>query len=246
LLRVGDWSGGAAASYNRFSFIYYRNKAQLPAVEWGPPRIRPPQGLLAVPETLRKPKKDMHRYKRLLAVAAFLGLLFVVFQLSGLRDNFSLAYLHQKFLDNEASGLLIFIVLFALGNLIQIPGWIFLAASVLALGPVWGGVATYIAAVISCVFTFWVIRLVGGDALRQLNGKWATRVLARLDARPITSIVILRILLQTVPALNYALAMSGVKFRSYLIGTLLGLPLPIVLYCVFFEYLAKALHIAVY
>ncbi len=188
----------------------------------------------------------MHRYQRLWAVAAFLGLLLALFQLSGLRDNFSLAYLHQKFLDNEASGLLIFIALFALGNLVQIPGWIFLAAAVLALGQAWGGVVTYIAAVASCAFTFWVIRLIGGDALRQLDGKWATRLLARLDAHPIASIVVLRMLLQTVPALNYALAMSGVKFSSYLIGTLLGLPLPIFVYCVFFEYLAKALHIAVY
>jgi uncharacterized membrane protein YdjX (TVP38/TMEM64 family) len=112
----------------------------------------------------------MHRYKRLFAVLAFLGLLLAVFQLSGLRDNFSLAFLHQKFLDNEASGLLIFIALFALGNLIQIPGWIFLAAAVLALGEVWGGVATYLAAVISCAFTFWLIRLLGGDALRQIKG----------------------------------------------------------------------------
>jgi hypothetical protein len=57
--------------------------------------------------------------------AGLSGLLLAVFQFSGLRDNFSLAFLHQKFLDNEASGLLIFIALFALGNLIQIPGWIF-------------------------------------------------------------------------------------------------------------------------
>lgn len=188
----------------------------------------------------------MYRYRRLLAVIIFLGLLLAVFQLSGLRGNFNLTFLHQKFLDNEASGLLIFIVLFALGNLIQIPGWIFLAAAVLALGEVWGGVATYMAAVISCVFTFWVIRLVGGDALRQIRGRWATRLLARLDAHPVKSIVLLRMLLQTVPALNYALALSGVRFRSYLIGTLLGLPLPIALYCVFFDYLARALHVPGY
>ncbi|MEO7887667.1 MAG: VTT domain-containing protein [Polaromonas sp.] len=188
----------------------------------------------------------MHRYKRLFAVLAFLGLLLLVFQLSGLRGNFSLAFLHQKFLDNEFSGLLIFIALFALGNLIQIPGWIFLAAAVLALGEVWGGVATYLAAVISCAFTFWLIRLLGGDALRQIKGRWAQRVLAQLDARPVAGIVMLRLLLQTVPALNYALAMSGVKFRDYLVGTLLGLPLPIALYCIFFDYLARLLNVPGY
>ncbi|MBC7609655.1 MAG: VTT domain-containing protein [Polaromonas sp.] len=188
----------------------------------------------------------MYRYKRLVAVMAFAVLLLAVFQISGLRDNFSLAFLHQKFLDNEVSGMLIFIALFALGNLIQIPGWIFLAAAVLALGEAWGFLATYMAAVISCVFTFGVIRLVGGDALRQLDGKLVTRVLAQLDAHPVKSIALLRVLLQTLPALNYALALSGVRFRDYLMGTLLGLPVPIALYCVFFDYLARAFHIPAY
>jgi uncharacterized membrane protein YdjX (TVP38/TMEM64 family) len=67
--------------------------------------------------------------------------------------------------------------------------------------------------------------------------------LRQLDAHPINSILLLRMLFQTMPALNYALAMSGVKFRNYLIGTLLGLPLPIILYCWFFDYLAKTLKI---
>jgi uncharacterized membrane protein YdjX (TVP38/TMEM64 family) len=185
----------------------------------------------------------MHRYKRLFAVFLFLGLLLAVFQLSSLRDHFNLTFLQHQILENKISGLLIFILLFALGNLIQIPGWVFLAAAVLALGRMWGGIATYVAASISCVMTFLTIRFVGGDALRQLNNKIAARLLSQLDAHPINSILLLRILFQTMPALNYALALSGVKFRNYLIGTLLGLPLPIILYCLFFDYLAKTLKI---
>ena len=185
----------------------------------------------------------MHRYKRLLAVFLFLGLLLAVFELSGLRDHFNLAFLKHQIQENKISGLLIFILVFSLGNLIQIPGWVFLAAAVLALGRTWGGVATYVAASISCVLTFFTIRFVGGDALRQLNNKIAARLLRQLDAHPINSILLLRMLFQTMPALNYALAMSGVKFRNYLIGTLLGLPLPIIVYCVFFDYLAKTLKI---
>jgi uncharacterized membrane protein YdjX (TVP38/TMEM64 family) len=100
----------------------------------------------------------MHRYKRLLAVFLFLGLLLAVFELSGLRDQFNLAFLQHQILENKISGLLIFILLFSLGNLIQIPGWVFLAAAVLALGRTWGGVATYVAASTSCVLTFFTIR----------------------------------------------------------------------------------------
>lgn len=185
----------------------------------------------------------VRRYQRLLAVLLFLGVLFAAFELSGLRDHFGLDFLRQRIIENRAGGLIFFVLLFCLGNLIQIPGWLFLAAAVLALGQFWGGIATYVAASISCGFTFLVIRWIGGDALRKLDSRVAARLLGQLDARPVRSILALRLLFQTVPALNYSLALSGVGFRDYLIGTLLGLPVPILLYCLFFEYLASVLNI---
>ena len=66
------------------------------------------------------------------------------------------------------------------------------------------------------------------------------------DAQPVQSIVLLRILPQTLPALNDALALRGVKFYSYLIGAALGLPLPIALYCIFFGFLARAFYVSGY
>ena len=187
--------------------------------------------------------KALRRYQRLFAVLLFLTVLFAAFEISGLREHFSLEFLRERINEHMLSGLLIFVLLFCLGNLIQMPGWIFLAAAVLALGEMWGGIATYIAACISCVFTFLSIRWVGGAALRKLDNRLVTRLLARLDAQPVRSIFVLRILFQTVPALNYTLAISGVGFREYLLGTLLGLPLPIFFYCLFFDYLAMALGI---
>lgn len=185
----------------------------------------------------------MHQYQRLLGVLAFLALLFAVFELSGLRGHLSLEFLQNTIQQHRFGGLLIYILLFSLGNLIQIPGWIFLAAAVLALGKTMGGMATYVAATVSCVITFLAIRFVGGDALRQLDNKIAAGLLSKLDAYPVRIVVLLRILFQTVPALNYALALSGVRFRHYLAGTMLGLPLPIILYCLLFDYLAKELGI---
>ncbi|MDR3452718.1 MAG: VTT domain-containing protein [Rhodoferax sp.] len=185
----------------------------------------------------------MNPYRRLLGVVVFFGVLLAVFQFTGLRDNFSLAFLRDAFLAHKLGGVLIFVAMFSLGNLIQIPGLIFLAAAVLALGRVWGGVVTYIAAVMSCAITFLIIRFMGGDALLQLRSRWARQILGRLHAQPVTSIALLRTMLQTLPALNAALALSGVKFRQYLAGTMLGLPLPIALYCLFFDYLAVLLHL---
>jgi uncharacterized membrane protein YdjX (TVP38/TMEM64 family) len=169
--------------------------------------------------------------------------LLAVFEISGLRCHFNLAFMRQVIEQHQIGGLLLFVLLFSLGNLIQIPGWIFLAAAVLTLGQMWGGVVTYVAAVVSCALTFLTIRALGGDALRQLKNRLAVRILGELDARPIGSVALLRLLFQTAPALNYALSMSGIRFRSCLIGTLLGLPLPIALYCIFFGDLALLLHI---
>lgn len=185
----------------------------------------------------------MKKYQRLIFVLLFLALLFAVFEMSGLRAHFNLQFLRQLIAEHQLGGLLIFILIFSLGNLIQIPGWIFLAAAVLALGRTYGGLATYLAAIVSCVVTFLLIRFVGGDALRKIDHDFVARVLRHLDTQPFRSVLYARIFFQTAPPLNYALAMSGIKFRDYLFGTLLGLPLPIFLYCLFFDYLERWLKL---
>ena len=192
---------------------------------------------------LEQPLAFVLRYKRLLGVALFLAILFAVFEISGLRDHFNLAFIRELILQHRVGGLALFVLLFSLGNLIQIPGLVFLAAAVVTLDRAWGGVVTYIAAVVSCALTFVIIRALGGDALRSLHNRIAIRILRELDAHPIGSVALLRLLFQTAPALNYALAMSGIKFRNYLIGTLAGLPLPIALYCIFFDILATGLNV---
>jgi len=165
------------------------------------------------------------------------------FEFSGLAERFDLTFMRETILRHRVGGLVLFVLLFSLGNLVQIPGLVFLAAAVLTLGKLGGGAVTYVAAVVSCIVTFIVVRFLGGDALRQIKNRVAKRILDELDRYPIGSVALLRLLFQTAPAVNYALALSGLRFRNYLLGTLIGLPLPIALYCVFFEFLATRLHV---
>ena len=180
----------------------------------------------------------MSAYGRLAAVAAFVAVLLIGFRLSGLGEHFELATLQRSIAGHPLGGVLFFVVLFSLGNLLLIPGWVFLASAVYAFGAPLGGLATYAAACVSCVVTFCVIRLLGGDALRRLKSPLASRIFGRLDAAPVGSVVALRMLFQTLPALNGALALSGIRFRHYLAGTLLGLPVPIAFYVLFFDQMA--------
>jgi uncharacterized membrane protein YdjX (TVP38/TMEM64 family) len=185
----------------------------------------------------------VRRHQRLLVVVVFLAVLLAVFELTGLRDHFNLPFIRDMIAHHRVGGLVLFVLLFSLGNLIQIPGWLFLAAAVLTLGRTAGGAATYLAAVVSCALTFVIIRALGGDALRELKSPLARRILMKIDAHPVAAVALLRLLFQTAPALNYALALSGLRFRHYMTGTLLGLPIPIALYCLFFDVVARGLHL---
>ena len=186
----------------------------------------------------------MGRYRQVLAVLLFLALLLAIAEFSGLREHFNLPYLREMLANNRFRGLALFVFLFSFANLIHVPGALFLVAAILALGQAWGGIVTYVAAVISCAVTYLVVRYLGGDALRRFDNKIATRILAHLDAHPLRSVVLLRLLFQTLPAANYALALSGIGMRTYMIGSLLGLPIPIALFCVLFDFLViHVLHL---
>ena len=182
------------------------------------------------------------RHRRLIGLLVFLLALAWLAYATGLRSRFSVPWLQQLLQDNLWTGLTLFVLLFCAGNIFQVPGWIFLAAAVLAFGRGNGGLATYVAANLSCLFTFVTVRLLGGNVAATLQNPYALRLLTQLQAHPVRNVVLLRTLFKTLPPLNYALALSGLKLRHYVLGTLLGLPLPIAVYCLFFDYLIKAAH----
>lgn len=188
---------------------------------------------------------DTQKLNKIFSLAAFILFVFLIFEFTGLRENFSLPFLRSSIEAHLILGSLLFIAMFAIGNIIQIPGWIFLAAAVLALGKVSGGLVTYLAANISCLLTYLLVEFLGKDALRGLTNPLALKLFSGLDKYPIRTVFALRLFFQTLPIVNYGLALSGVKFKQYFIGTLIGLPLPLFLYCWFFDYLAQNLfHIA--
>ena len=186
----------------------------------------------------------MTRYRRLILLAVMLVSVLLIVELTGLREQFSLTALRTLLEANLLVGVLLFVLAFAIGNLIQLPGWPFLAAAILAVGTVAGGLVTYVAACVSCLVTFQVVQGVGGSALRDIDKPLARKILARLDSHPVRSVMLLRFLFQTMPALNYTLALSGVKRRDYLLGSLLGLPFPLLIYCFFFDRIAQVLQLA--
>lgn len=159
----------------------------------------------------------------------------------GLTDFLTTEKLTFLLRENLLVSSFIFILLFCIANLLYIPGWIIISAPILVLPTTSAYFLILIGAICACCSSYFLISYFGRGLLNELNNKYANKALQKLEHRPLTTILILRVLMQTNPALNYTLSMSKVRFKDYFLGTALGLPLPVAIYCIFYDFIADFL-----
>ncbi|MBL8951254.1 MAG: VTT domain-containing protein [Myxococcaceae bacterium] len=147
--------------------------------------------------------------------------------LLGLTQGWTLGGVRSQVESAGALGVLVFFGLFAAGELVQVPGFIFVGAALLAWGPLPGFFAALTGALFSVSVSFFVVRCLGGRPLGELKRPFLKKLLARLEARPVLTVALLRLLLWVSPPLNYALALSPIRYSSYLLGSALGLLPPL-------------------
>ena len=126
-----------------------------------------------------------------------------------------------------AWGVVLYLVLFALAELVHVPGMMFVAAALLLWGPWMGAAVGWLGCVISVVVTFIVVRGLGGQALTVIDKPWMKKALGWLDRAPVRTIIALRLVMWVAPPLNYLLALSSVRFSHFVIGSALGLIGPV-------------------
>lgn len=179
------------------------------------------------------------RLLRLGALAALLVALAVAGHVTGAREWLAPDRLRPLIASAGLAGVLLFVVVFVVGELLHVPGLVFVGVAVLAYGRLWGGLLAFAGAVCSVCVTFAIVRGVGGRALEAIERPFLRRMLSRLEAWPVRTIVLLRTVLIVSPPLNYALALSPVRFRDYLVGSALGLVVPIGAAVVLFDWLVR-------
>lgn len=174
---------------------------------------------------------------RLVVVAGVFVVLWAIAHYTGLTERASVGAVREAIESAGSWGMILFIVVFAIGELLHIPGMVFVGAAILAYGKAAGFGVSLIAAVVSVSLSFVVVRGLGGRALSEIEKPFMKKMLARLDARPIRTVIILRVVLWLAPALNYGLALTSIRYRDYLIGSVVGLVPPILAATVFFDWL---------
>lgn len=168
-------------------------------------------------------------------IALFVGSAIAV-KLTGVSEDLTRESIQSMMQGAGWWGLLLFLGVFAVGELLHVPGLVFVAAAIVAYGQALGGLAGYLGALVSVSVSFVVVRLVGGQPLADVKRPILRRWLDRLDQNPVRAVAVLRLILWMAPPLNYALAMSKLRFREYILGSAIGLVLPIAIVTALFEW----------
>jgi uncharacterized membrane protein YdjX (TVP38/TMEM64 family) len=138
------------------------------------------------------------------------------------------AYLTQDRIEGlvEAAGpwgFVTFAALFTLAELVHVPGILFIVVGSMLWGPWAGAAISYVSALLSVSVAFVVVRQVGGQPLAAMERPWLRLAMLRLESRPIATVAALRLVFFMLPALNYVLALTPVRFRDFAVGSALGL-----------------------
>ncbi|RMG06770.1 MAG: DedA family protein [Planctomycetota bacterium] len=142
-------------------------------------------------------------------------------------ESFTVAGLRAEVAAAGGWGVLLYALAFCGGYLLTVPGMFFVAVAVTAYGPVPGGLLGYGCALLAISCNFWAGRLLGGQDLGALRWRWARRLLARLDARPVRAVAVSRLVFMLTPPFDYGLGLSSVDYPAFLLGSALGLVPPV-------------------
>lgn len=165
---------------------------------------------------------------RLLFLALMLVMLYTLVQSSGLMEDTSPDAIRHTIQAWGLAGVALYIGLFTLGQLMYVPGMLFVIAAGLAYGPLWGTIIGMVGAMIAMSVTFYVGRRVGGSPLAGVKRRGFARLMGHLHKSPVVTIALMRLMVSTAPWLNYLLALTAVQFRQYFWGSALGVAIPVV------------------
>jgi uncharacterized membrane protein YdjX (TVP38/TMEM64 family) len=137
---------------------------------------------------------------------------------------FGLEFLTQIIQNTGLFGIIMFVVVYIIGTLMNIPGMIFLFILFLVYDDFTGLAVGYVSTLLSMIAHLEFTRAIAGKPLAEIKQPFLRKQLDNLMDHPIRTTVILRLILFISPPVNYALALSPIKFRHFVIGSMIAMP----------------------
>jgi uncharacterized membrane protein YdjX (TVP38/TMEM64 family) len=174
---------------------------------------------------------------RLLILSLVILGLWIVAWATGVTGYFASDSIRSVLAGRGLRGIVVFSVIFATGQLLRVPSFVFVAAAVAVYGRNSGILVALLGGLVSATVSFAVVRAFAGHALADVQRPLVRRLLRHIDSRPVLTVALLRLVFQTAPPLNYALPMTAVRWHDHLVGSALGLPAPVALMAFLFDWL---------
>ena len=131
------------------------------------------------------------------------------------------SYLRQ--FNHSSIAPVVMIMSYLVGGLIVAPVTILIAISVLAFGPLFGFVYSYIGMTLSAVLVFGIGHVLGHETVRRLAGSRLNTISQRLAQKGVLAVIAVRIIpVAPFSLINLVAGASHIRVHHFLIGTLLG------------------------
>jgi uncharacterized membrane protein YdjX (TVP38/TMEM64 family) len=107
---------------------------------------------------------------------------------------------------------------------------LFVLVAILVYGHLEGALFGYLGVVVAMSINYFAIRTMGHKVLNEIKSPRLQRMLSKLHSQPLVTIILIRLVFWASPVVNYALAMTSVKPRHYILGSAIGLILPVIFF----------------
>lgn len=118
---------------------------------------------------------------------------------------------------------LMFVLIYATGVCLFIPGTLLTALGAAVFGPYWGFLYVWIGAMIGASLAFLIGRYLGRDFAASLIGDRLKRYDDSIGRNGFTTVLYLRLIYFPFTPMNFGMGLTKVRFRDYFTGTALGI-----------------------
>jgi uncharacterized membrane protein YdjX (TVP38/TMEM64 family) len=166
--------------------------------------------------------------KRLAAVKASFLMAFIVAAIYLVRFSPVKGYFTAESLRNflDTAGFwapFVFIVFYAVGVCLFLPGTLLTGIGAAIFGPYWGFLYVWIGAMIGASAAFWIGRTLGRDFAASQVGNKLTKYDDAIERNGFATVLYLRLVYFPFTPMNFGMGLTKVRFWDYFFGTGLGI-----------------------
>jgi uncharacterized membrane protein YdjX (TVP38/TMEM64 family) len=168
------------------------------------------------------------KFRKAALVKAGLLLIFIVAALvtvrfTGVREFLTVERLGALLAAAGRWAPLAFILVYAVGVCLFIPGTLLTTLGAAIYGPYWGFVYVWVAAMLGAAGAFLIGRYLGREFAASLIGDRLKRYDDGIERNGFATVLYLRLVYFPFTAMNFGMGLTRVRFRDYLWGTGLGI-----------------------